>query len=81
MTTDRLSVLGFRGMVAAAGLVLIWAGATACARGRAVVLSLPAPQQSTVVGPGDLFDVTVLGEKELEKYLVTKSRKCTGSRA
>jgi polysaccharide export outer membrane protein len=65
VTTDRLSVLGFRGMVAAAGLVLIWAGATACARGRAVVLSLPAPQQSTVVGPGDLFDVTVLGEKEL----------------
>ena len=26
---------------------------------------LPAPQQSTVVGPGDLFEVTVLGEKDL----------------
>jgi polysaccharide export outer membrane protein len=27
--------------------------------------SLPAPQQSTVLGAGDLFEVTVFGEKEL----------------
>lgn len=29
--------------------------------------NLPVPQLSTVVGPGDLFDVTVFGEKDLPK--------------
>ncbi len=29
--------------------------------------NLPAPAQSTVVGPGDLFEVSVLGEKDLPK--------------
>src|SRR5271169_6860401 len=27
--------------------------------------NLPAPMQSTVVGPDDLFEITVLGEKDL----------------
>lgn len=29
--------------------------------------NLPAPVQSTTVGPGDLFEVSVLGEKDLPK--------------
>jgi polysaccharide biosynthesis/export protein VpsN len=29
--------------------------------------NLPAPVQSTTVGPGDVFEVSVLGEKDLEK--------------
>jgi protein involved in polysaccharide export with SLBB domain len=29
--------------------------------------NLPAPTQSTTVGPGDLFEVSVLGEKDLPK--------------
>jgi protein involved in polysaccharide export with SLBB domain len=29
--------------------------------------NLPAPSQSTVVGPGDLFEVSVLGEKDIPK--------------
>jgi len=39
-----------------------------CGRGRTGgVASLPQPAQSTVVGPGDLFEVSVLGEKDLPK--------------
>jgi polysaccharide export outer membrane protein len=39
----------------------------ACTRQRMVIASLPAPEQSTVLGPGDLFEVTVFGEKELSR--------------
>lgn len=62
---DRHDMRWFR--VALAGLGLLLGGATACAHQRTVVLSLPTPQQSTVVGPGDLFEVTVLGEKDLAR--------------
>jgi protein involved in polysaccharide export with SLBB domain len=38
-----------------------------CGRGHSVPVNLPAPTQSTMVGPGDLFEVSVLGEKDLVK--------------
>jgi len=38
-----------------------------CGRGPAAPVNLPAPTQSTMVGPGDLFEVSVLGEKDLVK--------------
>jgi protein involved in polysaccharide export with SLBB domain len=37
----------------------------ACGHGQAGALKLPPPQQSTMIGPGDLFKVSVLGEKDL----------------
>ena len=39
----------------------------ACGRARPGVASLPAPSLSTVVGPGDVFEVYVLGEREIPK--------------
>lgn len=39
----------------------------ACGRGRPTVVSLPEPRPSTTVGPGDVFEVSVLGEKDLAK--------------
>jgi protein involved in polysaccharide export with SLBB domain len=40
--------------------------ALGCGRtGRSAVLNLPAPTQSTTVGPGDIFAVSVLGEKDI----------------
>jgi protein involved in polysaccharide export with SLBB domain len=40
--------------------------ALGCGRtGRGAVLNLPAPTQSTTVGPGDIFAVSVLGEKDI----------------
>jgi len=41
--------------------------ALGCSRGHATLANLPEPTQSTSVGPGDLFEVSVLGEKELVK--------------
>ncbi len=38
-----------------------------CGRGRPTVVSLPDPRPSTTVGPGDVFEVSVLGEKDLVK--------------
>jgi polysaccharide export outer membrane protein len=38
-----------------------------CGRSRATVVSLPDPPPSTTVGPGDVFEVSVLGEKDLAK--------------
>jgi protein involved in polysaccharide export with SLBB domain len=38
-----------------------------CGRGRATIVSLPDPRPSTTVGPGDVFEVSVLGEKDLAK--------------
>jgi len=38
-----------------------------CSRSHPGPPNLPAPSQSTVVGPGDLFEVSVLGEKDLPK--------------
>jgi polysaccharide biosynthesis/export protein VpsN len=49
-------------------LVAVWSLATsiaACGHARLGPPRLPAPQQSTQVGPGDLFKVSVLGEKDL----------------
>jgi len=39
----------------------------ACSRAHHGVAKLPAPSLSTVVGPGDVFEVYVLGEKEIPK--------------
>jgi polysaccharide export outer membrane protein len=41
--------------------------APACARSRPAQVKLPPPTLSTVVGPGDLFEVSVVGEKDLPK--------------
>jgi polysaccharide export outer membrane protein len=50
-----------RGIVVVIAL-FAWAG---CGRGRVTAPNLPAPTQSTTVGPGDVFDVIVVGEKDL----------------
>jgi protein involved in polysaccharide export with SLBB domain len=39
----------------------------ACTRAHPGPPNLPPPVQSTVVGPGDVFEVSVLGEKDLPK--------------
>jgi polysaccharide export outer membrane protein len=39
----------------------------ACSRAHHGVAKLPTPSLSTVVGPGDVFEVYVLGEKEIPK--------------
>jgi polysaccharide export outer membrane protein len=41
--------------------------AVACGRPHPGPPNLPAPTPSTVVGPGDVFEVSVLGEKDLPK--------------
>jgi protein involved in polysaccharide export with SLBB domain len=38
-----------------------------CGRSHPGPPNLPAPSQSTVVGPGDLFEVSVVGEKDIPK--------------
>src|SRR5580700_11075816 len=38
-----------------------------CGRSHPSVVALPEPHPSTTVGPGDVFEVSVLGEKELVK--------------
>jgi polysaccharide export outer membrane protein len=40
---------------------------TACTRTHPGPPNLPVPTPSTVVGPGDVFEVSVLGEKDLPK--------------
>jgi protein involved in polysaccharide export with SLBB domain len=39
----------------------------ACGRAHPGPPNLPAPTPSTIVGPGDVFEVSVLGEKDLPK--------------
>jgi len=46
---------------------LVLALLTGCAHTQEEHGTLPPPAQSTVIGPGDVFEVTVLGEKDLEK--------------
>jgi polysaccharide export outer membrane protein len=53
-------------------LVLVWVSflvaIAACGRSRpGGPVKLPQPAQSTIVGPGDVFEVSVLGEKEIPK--------------
>src|SRR5260221_1990753 len=50
------------GMLALASLI-----ALGCSRPHHDAPNLPAPSQSTTVGPGDMFEVSVLGEKDLPK--------------
>jgi polysaccharide export outer membrane protein len=56
--------LPFRTFVVLVAMVAIASG---CGSRPGPPKNLPAPVLSTVVGPGDLFDVTVLGEKDLPK--------------
>jgi protein involved in polysaccharide export with SLBB domain len=44
---------------------LLVAHVVACSRPHAGAPKLPPPQQSTLIGPGDIFKVSVLGEKDL----------------
>jgi protein involved in polysaccharide export with SLBB domain len=48
-------------------LALVGVGLLGCARSHPGPPHLPVPTLSTVVGPGDLFEVSVLGEKDLPK--------------
>jgi protein involved in polysaccharide export with SLBB domain len=48
-------------------LVLLAAVGVGCAHSHLGPPNLPPPSQSTVVGPGDLFEVSVLGEKDIPK--------------
>lgn len=52
-------------ILAALVVIVCIAHTTACGRSHPGPPHLPAPQQSTVIGPGDLFKVAVLGEKDL----------------
>jgi polysaccharide biosynthesis/export protein VpsN len=47
--------------------VLVCVTLLGCRAGHAGPPNLPAPTLSTVIGPGDLFEVSVLGEKDLPK--------------
>jgi protein involved in polysaccharide export with SLBB domain len=47
------------------GVLLVIFGLAGCAARPGPPLNLPAPVQSTTVGPGDVFSVVVVGEKEL----------------
>jgi polysaccharide biosynthesis/export protein VpsN len=46
-------------------VALVTTQSLACGRSHTGPPNLPAPQQSTMIGPGDLFKVSVLGEKDL----------------
>jgi polysaccharide export outer membrane protein len=48
-------------------LVLILVASGGCGRSRPGPARLPPPAMSTIVGPGDVFEVSVLGEKEIPK--------------
>ena len=50
-----------------ASLSLVISFAFGCARSRSGPPNLPVPTQSTMVGPGDVFEVSLLGEKDLPK--------------
>jgi polysaccharide export outer membrane protein len=52
-------------LILASFLVLL--AGSACSRSRPGPAHLPPPAQSTIVGPGDVFEVSVLGEKEIPK--------------
>jgi polysaccharide biosynthesis/export protein VpsN len=54
----------FSALVLAALLVV---GTLGCRHAHTGAPNLPAPAQSTVVGPGDLFEVSVMGEKDIPK--------------
>jgi protein involved in polysaccharide export with SLBB domain len=48
-------------------LIVAVALVVSCGHGRPTAVSLPDPRPSTTVGPGDVFEVSVLGEKDLVK--------------
>jgi protein involved in polysaccharide export with SLBB domain len=50
-----------------AALVVVFVVALGCSHPHPGPANLPAPSQSTTVGAGDLFEVSVLGEKDLPK--------------
>jgi len=54
----------FSTLVASAFVFLGLVGVVGCSRAHPGPPHLPVPAQSTVVGPGDLFEVSVMGEKE-----------------
>jgi protein involved in polysaccharide export with SLBB domain len=48
-------------------LLLCVLAALGCAEEAGPPRNLPAPMQSTIVGPDDLFEISVLGEKDLNR--------------
>jgi protein involved in polysaccharide export with SLBB domain len=57
----------FSQLVVSAFVFLGVLGAVGCSRAHPGPPHLPVPAQSTVVGPGDLFEVSVMGEKDIPK--------------
>jgi polysaccharide biosynthesis/export protein VpsN len=57
----------FSALVLAALLVVGALGLLGCGHTHTGAPNLPVPAQSTVVGPGDLFEVSVMGEKDIPK--------------
>jgi protein involved in polysaccharide export with SLBB domain len=54
-------------LLSALFLLAVLAGPLGCGRSHPGPPHLPTPAQSTVVGPGDLFEVSVMGEKDIPK--------------
>jgi protein involved in polysaccharide export with SLBB domain len=57
----------FSTLVLSAVVLLGLASLLGCSRAHPGPPHLPVPAQSTVVGPGDLFEVSVMGEKDIPK--------------
>jgi protein involved in polysaccharide export with SLBB domain len=57
----------FSTLIVSACVLLGLVGAVGCRRAHPGPPHLPVPAQSTVVGPGDLFEVSVMGEKDIPK--------------
>lgn len=51
----------------ASAVLATWLGATGCSSHHVASVTLPEPAQSTVVGPGDVFEISVLGEKDIPR--------------
>jgi polysaccharide export outer membrane protein len=56
-----------RSALALVSLVVLLASLLGCGRDHPGPPKLPAPTLSTTVGPGDVFEVSVMGEKDLPK--------------
>jgi polysaccharide biosynthesis/export protein VpsN len=59
----RFSTLVLAALLAVVGVL----GLLGCSHTHTGAPNLPVPAQSTVVGPGDLFEVSVMGEKDIPK--------------